>query len=313
MNISELHLALDAGHCKTGADTGAQGCNLKEENLTREVANQVSLKIQARGGKITICNTDYATDIAASLSYRSSTANKSNANIFTSIHFNHNEGRPGTGTEIYTTDGVKMPEAVRVLNNLIALGFEDRGIKDGSRLHVIRRTKMKAMLIEVCFINNPKDISLYKALGPGKIADAIVAGILGEPFNATKPINSNEIKKTQPRKQTIDKGRTLLIKRLQQEINSQGFGSLSVDGIPGEKTLAAVPMCKKGAKGNITKIIQEMLINMGYINFLSPYGADCVYGTGTENAVKHFQKTYGLSVDGIMGQKTWQMFFKKLN
>lgn len=110
-----------------------------------------------------------------------------------------------------------------------------------------------------------------------------------------------------------DRGKSELIKRLQQEINNQGFGSISVDGIAGPNTLNSSPTCKRGAIGNITKIIQEMLINMGYINFLKPYGADGVFGQGTEDAISSFQKRYGLNPDGIIGRNTWDMFFKKLN
>jgi N-acetylmuramoyl-L-alanine amidase len=34
-------------------------------------------------------------------------------------------------------------------------------------------------------------------------------------------------------------------------------------------------------------------------------GADGIFGAGTENAVKAFQRHHGLTVDGIVGKITW--------
>ncbi|WP_420808515.1 peptidoglycan-binding domain-containing protein [Clostridium cuniculi] len=43
---------------------------------------------------------------------------------------------------------------------------------------------------------------------------------------------------------------------------------------------------KKGSKGNITKLLQQKLISLGYD--LGKYGADGVFGTDTYNAVVKF-------------------------
>ena len=59
---------------------------------------------------------------------------------------------------------------------------------------------------------------------------------------------------------------------------------------------------KKGARGNITKLLQEKLVSLGY----NTNGVDGIFGTGTEKAVISFQKNNGLVVDGIVGQNTWR-------
>lgn len=92
------------------------------------------------------------------------------------------------------------------------------------------------------------------------------------------------------------------IRRLQQECNEQGFSNQLVDGIAGSKTLAGCPTLKKGASGNITKLLQERLVSLGY----STNGVDGIFGSGTANAVKSYQKSKGLSQDGICGQATWR-------
>ena len=94
------------------------------------------------------------------------------------------------------------------------------------------------------------------------------------------------------------------VKDLQTECNRQGFSKQKVDGDPGDKTLKGCPTLRKGAEGNITKLVQERLISLGYD--LSKYGADSNFGSETYEAVVKFQKDYGLSPDGIVGQNTWR-------
>lgn len=91
---------------------------------------------------------------------------------------------------------------------------------------------------------------------------------------------------------------------LQAECNRQGYSRQAVDGEAGPNTLRGCPMVKPGARGNITKLIQQRLIAWGYPCGRS--GADGVFGTGTRNAVIAFQKKHGLAADGIVGRNTWK-------
>lgn len=60
---------------------------------------------------------------------------------------------------------------------------------------------------------------------------------------------------------------------------------------------------RKGSKGNTVKAMQTLLI--GYGHFCGGYGADGDFGSGTESALKAYQKAKGLSVDAVCGPKTW--------
>lgn len=60
---------------------------------------------------------------------------------------------------------------------------------------------------------------------------------------------------------------------------------------------------RKGAKGNTVKAMQILLI--GYGCYCGGYGADGSFGSGTESAVRDFQRKKGLTPDGICGPKTW--------
>lgn len=91
------------------------------------------------------------------------------------------------------------------------------------------------------------------------------------------------------------------VAELQAECNRQGFSAQKVDGIAGPITLAGCPTVKTGAKGNITKWIQNKLNSLGY----NCGAADGIFGQNTKNAVIVFQRAKGLSTDGIVGPRTW--------
>lgn len=59
-------------------------------------------------------------------------------------------------------------------------------------------------------------------------------------------------------------------------------------------------LSKYGSRGEEAKKIQTKLKEWGYYSG----NIDGIYGTGTFNAVKSFQKKNGLDVDGIAGEKT---------
>lgn len=99
-----------------------------------------------------------------------------------------------------------------------------------------------------------------------------------------------------------------IVRRLQHELNIQFGRGIVEDGLVGPLTLNALILVKKGARGNITKIIQELLMNKGYS--VGPYGADGIFGNATFNGILKFQRDNGLSQDGIVGNNTWRALLK---
>ena len=63
------------------------------------------------------------------------------------------------------------------------------------------------------------------------------------------------------------------------------------------------PTLRKGDKGADVANVQKLLMQAGYT--LPKYGADGDFGDECLNAVKAFQKDNKLTVDGIVGAKTW--------
>lgn len=92
---------------------------------------------------------------------------------------------------------------------------------------------------------------------------------------------------------------------LQTEYNRQFGERLAVDGKPGPATKAAWSRhnIRRGAKGNITRIIQGLLIAKG----IDPKGFDGSFGPGCEAAVRAFQVRNGLKDDGVVGSGTFSL------
>ena len=223
-------------------------------------------------------------------------ANREDLDWFIAIHFNAGGGQ---GVEVYTYEGRQYKDAIDVCNNISALGFNNRGVKAGTGLYVIRRTKAKSMLIEVCFVDT-EDANKYLEVGYKSIAKAIVDA-LDNHISSSLAVDTNTSSTSQTQSTTVNTGNDW-VRRLQQECNNQGYSKQKVDGIAGPATLAGCPTLRKGASGNITKLLQEKLVKLGY----NTNGVDGIFGSGTYTAVREFQKTRGITADGIVGQDTWR-------
>ncbi len=65
----------------------------------------------------------------------------------------------------------------------------------------------------------------------------------------------------------------------------------------------ALPVLRRGAKGESVRSAQLMLIGRGYR--CGPCGADGDFGPGTEGGVLSFQRGRRLAMDGVIGAETW--------
>ncbi|ERK31452.1 GH25 family lysozyme [Clostridium intestinale] len=147
-------------------------------------------------------------------------------------------------------------------------------------------------------VSSPMSTGFNEVVGHQYTSSGNVHGINGNVdlnnFTEGIFINVQQPIVEQPRQQ-VNTGDSS-IRALQQEIKTQFDAGLVVDGIPGPKTLAAAPLVKEGAQGNITRWIQSKVGTT----------ADGVFGPNTKQAVKNYQASRGLSADGIVGQNTWR-------
>ena len=288
-----MKIAVRGGHCPRVP--GASKF-LDEVTEDRKVKDSVIKYLKQLGNEVfDVTPPDTISLSSTDLAFGVNKANSFGVDLFVSIHFNKAydvyNGFLGSEVCVYSP----FDTAQRVVNGLASLGFKNRGQKVRTGLYELKHTNMKAIIIEVCFVESIGDVGLYKKLGHDLIGKTIAHAIVNKNINISdvKPTVNNEIKSN-----NTDNW----IKRLQEECNKQGFSNQIVDGIAGTNTLNGCPTLKRGARGNITKLLQEKLVSLGY----NTNGIDGIFGSATKNAVISFQKSNGLVVDGIVGQNTWR-------
>ncbi|MCC5628519.1 N-acetylmuramoyl-L-alanine amidase [Nostoc sphaeroides] len=309
-----MKFGIDSGH-NCPPDTGARGIKF-EDNLTLDVSNRVIAKLRALGNEVVVCKPSSASTVRDSLSKRCSTANASRVDIYVSIHFNAFNGQ-ANGTEVFATSENGRKIAKPVLDEIIKLGFFNRGIKSGSHLFVLKNTDMPAILIECCFIDSQKDMNLFN---PEAMANAIVKGLTGKVPSV--PVNS-----VQDEEDNVD----ATILRLQKSLNrlkiTDRNGKVLVeDGFTGANTKSAVEKFQTIVGVQPTGIADEATWNainlilakrilrpnhaggavVRYLQYRLGVENDGIYGPQTEVTVKNFQKQNGLDADGIIGPASWQ-------
>ena len=267
---------------------GAVGI-LDETVVDRAVVKELDLVLREMGHIVNVLNSESAKDYVEEVQV----ANSSSYDWYVDIHANcyHKASANGVETLVYADN---KPQAHAISKNISGLGFYNRGVKTRSDLYILKNTKAKALLVECFFISNQNDCDLYNKIGPKKIAIAIAEGLTGQTYKS----NVSSVESQVSNNTAVDDW----VRRVQQECNRQGFSNQKIDGIAGPATLAGCPVLRKGAQGNISKLLQEKLVKLGY----NTNGVDGIFGNGTYSAVREFQKTRGLSIDGIVGQNTWR-------
>lgn len=166
-------IGVNCGHTISGAGSGAVGI-ISESEHTRKVGYEFMRLVNESGNKAVDCTVNKANSATEALSLIVQQANRVDLDWFISIHFN---AGGGNGVEAYTYEGRQYKDAVDVCSNISKLGFKNRGVKAGNGLYVVRRTKAKSMLIEVCFVDT-NDANLYLKLGYKAIAKAIFDALI---------------------------------------------------------------------------------------------------------------------------------------
>lgn len=135
-------------------------------------------------------------DSDSDLVYGVNQAKKLGADLFVSIHFNKAyssyDGAIGSECWVYSKSDNLDDEvyAQRIVNSLGGLGFKNRGVKTSTELYELRKCReygIPAIIVEVCFVEATEDVSLYKRLGPGKIATTIASAICDKQISVQSP------------------------------------------------------------------------------------------------------------------------------
>lgn len=151
-------LCFDYGH--GGSDPGACYNGRNESNDVLAIGREVAKEVRRHG---VVVDEIRATDATLSLQQRSNYENKSNYDYFISFHRNAFKPEAATGAETYTylnQNSRSKAMADKIQTAVVNVGFVNRGVKKAN-FHVLRETKASAVLIELGFIDNSKDNSLF--------------------------------------------------------------------------------------------------------------------------------------------------------
>lgn len=182
MAVYNIH----GGHNPVGKIACGASDLLDESKEDRKICKEVVRLLKKKGHKAYNCTVSNGTSQNDVLKKICAKCNKRKAVLDVSIHLNSGRNdRKGdekiAGTEIWCTkeEGIKKTTGNRILANMKKLGFTNRGIKTTGNLYYLNHTINKAILIEVCFVDDRDDYDLYKKVGYKKIAKAIADGITG--------------------------------------------------------------------------------------------------------------------------------------
>lgn len=152
-------IVIDPGH--GGFDKGAYIGSVQEKRLTLKTASLVKKYLNEIGYRVVLTRTQ---DVFIPLAKRAAIANDTGCKLFVSIHYNAHKDTTIHGIEVFyygkrlkSRQEASKKLAGKVLAQLTQkTGAESRGVKHGN-YHVIRETKMPAILVEGGFITNPKE------------------------------------------------------------------------------------------------------------------------------------------------------------
>lgn len=181
-----MKIAIRGGHCPKVP--GASGI-LNEVTEDRKVKDAVIKYLKQLGHQVyDVTPPDSMATVSGDLAHGVNEANRLKVDLFASIHFNAFNGT-ANGTEVCVYSPHEYGQ--RVVDKLTALGFKYRGQKVKTNFNELKNTTMKAMIVEVCFVDSTIDAEIYKRVGHDAVGKAIAEGIVNKTVPAPAPAPNN--------------------------------------------------------------------------------------------------------------------------
>ena len=169
--------SIHAGHNADGLVASGAAGYMKESVENRRIVNYIMSHIDEKE-KTIICDVTVndgksQKDILQRLCRR---MNSVMSEINISIHLN---AGGGSGVECWTYG--ESDEAGRlakkICENISALGFRNRGVKQSKSLYILKHTVKPTIIVEVCFVDTERDYETYRMIGYEKISEAIMKAL----------------------------------------------------------------------------------------------------------------------------------------
>lgn len=231
-----VKIMLDPGHDEFTPGKGVAG--LREFHFNRGVVEKMIPLLNGYEGVEVVVSHDMYDGIDQSLKQRTDLANRSGVHCFVSVHAN--------AASVSSADGIETfvhPRAPRGTVNLGATvhgfliretGLDNRGLKKAD-FHVLRETRMEAILVECGFMTNPGDSAKLKDEGYRQTcAQAIVNGLV-EHYKLQKkavapsssPVPSSQPVNTTRRVQIVNVNTAAIIMDNPDRINGANIGTIA--------------------------------------------------------------------------------------
>jgi len=225
-------IVINAGH--GGADKGSVGVDGKsvESQLTLELAKTIQSLNQNSRLNLVLTRTEDETQSVMEITQK---ANKSNPDLFLSLHYNAAKNANLSGTEIYIASPAKTDRynshlqfANQVANQVDDLSLPFNGIKsrkDG--IYVLQNISCPSILIEAGYMSNPKDLEKITSTS---FRESLAVAILNGVQKYLKDKESGNKSMSLPQNGDFTEAGEDTVKLLVKKIES-GTGKLSFDSV----------------------------------------------------------------------------------
>ncbi len=173
--VAKKIIVIDPGH--GGIDAGASGNGAVEKEINLEIAHYLKAFIEENGGTAIMTRTSdtntadpnrskTVSQKKSDLEQRKKLPEKSNADIFISIHMNKFSESKYKGAQVFCAPSSSESKALGEMIQASLIKNADpentRKLKDGKSIYILKGAKIPSVLIECGFLSNPEEAKLLQ-------------------------------------------------------------------------------------------------------------------------------------------------------
>ena len=156
---------LDAGH--GGPDSGALYRNIYEKDINLSIVKKLEKKLKEKGAQVFLTRDgDYDLSVPytvnrkrSDLSRRSNMINRSNCDLYISIHLNADTSTTYHGAQVFYDNKIKQNKKIAetIQADLKQYLYTTRDAKQKNDMYLFHRLDKPGVLVEIGYITNPND------------------------------------------------------------------------------------------------------------------------------------------------------------
>lgn len=178
---------LDAGH--GGPDSGALYRNIYEKDINLSIVKKLEKKLKEKGAQVFLTRDgDYDLSVPytvnrkrSDLSRRSNMINRSNCDLYISIHLNADTSTTYHGAQVFYDSKIKQNKKIAetIQADLKQYLYTTRDAKQKNDMYLFHRLDKPGVLVEIGYITNPNDrYLLMQKEYQEKVANILTSSII---------------------------------------------------------------------------------------------------------------------------------------